>query len=94
MSEYYRDQEHLYEIYNYFLDQVLRDEKIGPKMSRAKIIIKFIYTDPDSEITIDLKKPAGQRGHVRHVLPGAVRPKRGRLVQAECRPLPPLLARV
>lgn len=62
MSEYYRDQEHLYEVYNYFLDQVLRDEKIGPKMSRAKIIIKFIYTDPDSEITIDLKNPPAKEG--------------------------------
>ena len=62
MSEYYRDQEHLYEVYNYFLDQVLRDEKIGPKMSRAKIIIKFIYTDPDSEITIDLKSPPAEEG--------------------------------
>ena len=56
MSKYYKDAEDLYKIYGYFLDRVLRDEKIGPKMSKAGIIIKFMYTDPDAEITIDLKK--------------------------------------
>ena len=57
MGEYYRDADHLYEIYGYFLDRVLSDDKIGPKMSKAGIIIKFIYTDPDCEITIDLRNP-------------------------------------
>ncbi len=57
MGEYYRDADHLYEIYGYFLDHVLSDDKIGPKMSKSGIIIKFIYTDPDCEITIDLKNP-------------------------------------
>lgn len=55
MSKYYRDADHLFEIYGYFLDNVLQDEKIGPKMAKAGIIIKFIYTDPDCELTIDLK---------------------------------------
>jgi hypothetical protein len=63
MGIYYRDTEHLYEIYNYFLDRVLRDEKIGTKMSRAGIIIKFIYTDPDGEVTIDLKNPPLKPGY-------------------------------
>jgi len=62
MGKYYRDRDHLFEIYGYFLDHVLRDEKIGPKMAKAKIIIKFIYTDPDCEITIDLKNPPRQPG--------------------------------
>jgi len=63
MSEYYRDAAHLYEIYGYFLDRVLRDEKIGAKMARSGIIIKFIYTDPDTEITIDLKNPPSKPGY-------------------------------
>ena len=62
MSEYYRDKDHLFEIYGYFLDQVLRDPKIGPKMAKANIIIKFIYTDPDCEVTIDLKSPPEKEG--------------------------------
>lgn len=62
MSEYYKDAEDLYHIYDYFLTRVLSDEKIGGKMARAGIIIRFIYTDPDTEITIDLKNPPKQEG--------------------------------
>lgn len=63
MSKYYRDIDQLYEIYGRFMDNVLSDPKIGPKMSRAGIIIRFIYTDPDGEITIDLKNPPSKPGY-------------------------------
>ena len=63
MSKYYKDAEDLYKIYGYFLDRVLRDDKIGLKMSKAGIIIKFMYTDPDAEITIDLKNPPAKPGY-------------------------------
>jgi hypothetical protein len=62
VGQYYRDVEELFKIYGAFLDRVLRDEKIGPKMAKAGIVIKFIYTDPDCEITIDLKNPPTQPG--------------------------------
>ena len=62
MSEYYRDKAHLYEIYDRLLTSVLTDEKIGPKMGKAGIIIKFIYTDPDCEILIDLKSTPEKPG--------------------------------
>ncbi len=62
MGEYYRDAEHVYEIYGYFLNKVLCHEKIGPKMAKAGIIIKFIYTDPDCEVTIDLKNKPEKEG--------------------------------
>ncbi|MBU0972589.1 MAG: hypothetical protein KKC20_18225, partial [Proteobacteria bacterium] len=45
-----------------FLTSVLTDEKIGPKMGRAGIIIKFIYADPDCEIIIDLKNTPEKPG--------------------------------
>ena len=63
MGQYYRDADQLFEIYGYFLDRVLRDEKVGSKMSKAGIVIKFIYTDPDCEITIDLKNPPAKPGY-------------------------------
>jgi hypothetical protein len=62
MGQYYKDVDELYEIYGQFLDRILRDEKIGPKMARARLIIRFIYTDPDCEITIDLKNPPSRPG--------------------------------
>jgi hypothetical protein len=63
MGIYYKDANQLFEIYGYFLDRILKDEKIGPKMAKAGIIIKFIYTDPDCEITIDLKNPPAKAGY-------------------------------
>jgi hypothetical protein len=63
MGQYYRDADHLFEIYGYFLDKVLKDDKIGPKMSKSGIIVKFIYTDPDCEITIDLKNKPEKAGY-------------------------------
>ncbi len=62
MGKYYRDAAQLYEIYGYFLDRVLRDEKSGPKMAKAGIIIRFIYEDPEAEVTIDLKNPPTEPG--------------------------------
>lgn len=63
MGKYYKDAAQLFEIYGHFLDRILSDEKIGRRMSRAGIIIKFIYTDPDCEITIDLKNPPTKPGY-------------------------------
>jgi len=34
MGRYYRDADHLYEIYGHFLDQVLRDDKLKRFASR------------------------------------------------------------
>ncbi len=62
MGHYYRDADHLYEVYGRFMERILGDPKIGPKMAKAGIIIRFIYTDPDTEVTIDLKNPPAREG--------------------------------
>ena len=62
MSRFYRDADEVLEIYGCFLDKALQDPKIGPKMAKSGIIIKFIYTDPDCELTIDLKNPPSKPG--------------------------------
>ncbi|MBU1672299.1 MAG: hypothetical protein KKF41_11055 [Actinobacteria bacterium] len=63
MGKYYEDADQLYEIYARFMDRILTDDKIGPKMSKAGIIIKFIYTDPDAQVVIDLKNPPAKEGY-------------------------------
>jgi len=63
MGEYYDDADQLYEIYGHFMEKILTDPKIGPKMSKSGIIIRFIYTDPDAEVTIDLKNPPNKPGY-------------------------------
>lgn len=62
MGQYYRDAEQVFEIYGRFLERILTHETIGPRMSRANLVIRFIYTDPDCEITIDLKNPPTSPG--------------------------------
>lgn len=62
MGKYYRDADHLYEIYGAFMDRILQDPKVGPKMAKANLIIRFIYTDPDAELTIDLRNPPTRPG--------------------------------
>ncbi len=62
MGHYYRDADHVYEVYGQFMERILGDPKVGPKMAKAGIIIRFIYTDPDTEITIDLKNPPTREG--------------------------------
>ncbi|MHB8085141.1 MAG: hypothetical protein ACYDHZ_04915 [Dehalococcoidia bacterium] len=63
MGQYYKDSKELYDIYGHLMERLLTDEKIGPKFGSAGIIIKFIYTDPDAEITIDLKNPPSKPGY-------------------------------
>lgn len=63
MGRYYKDAAQLLEIYDHFLDRLLKDSKIGARMSKAGIVIRFIYTDPDCEITIDLKNPPAKPGY-------------------------------
>ena len=63
MGKYYKDTEHFYEIMGNFFDRLITNEALGEKLSKAGLIIKFIYTDPDAEITIDLKNPPKEEGH-------------------------------
>src|SRR5208283_161143 len=63
MGHYYKDSKELYDIYGHLMERLLTDEKIGPKFGSAGIIIKFIYTDPDAVITIDLKNPPSKAGY-------------------------------
>ena len=53
----------MYEILGATLDRVLQDLKLGPKFAKTGIIVKFIYTDPDGEVTIDLQNPPIKSGY-------------------------------
>jgi len=63
MSEYYTGIEQLYEIYGYFMEKILTDPKVGPRLAKSNLIIKWIYTDPEGEITIDLRNPPEKKGY-------------------------------
>lgn len=58
----FKDAAELYQCIGGFFKEATRDEDMAPKIAASKLIITFIYSDPDSTITVDAKNPppAGQ----------------------------------
>lgn len=48
----------LYDCIGEFISSVKDNPTIGPKIRQAGIIIRFVYSDPAAQITIDAKNPA------------------------------------
>ena len=54
----FKDGKELEKVFTAFIGGILSHPLIGPKLVRSKMIIQFQYTDPECQITIDLKNPA------------------------------------
>ena len=54
---YFKDSEQLYKVYGEFLKRVLSDSMVGPKLAKAKIKIRFNYTDPEASILLNSSDP-------------------------------------
>ena len=50
----FRDSSHLKQVLGGFFETLTADSNIGPKLLASKLILKFIYREPDASITIDL----------------------------------------
>ncbi|HBF13810.1 MAG TPA: hypothetical protein DDW49_10590, partial [Deltaproteobacteria bacterium] len=50
----FRDPSHLKQVLGGFFEMLAADSNIGPKLLASKLILKFIYREPDASITIDL----------------------------------------
>jgi hypothetical protein len=51
----FRDTEHLYKVFDYILNHLLSDPEIGPKLASTKLIVQWVYHDPDGVVTFNLK---------------------------------------
>ena len=49
----FRDTEHFYEVMTPFFNRLKDHPEIGPKVIASGLVIRFIYTEPDANITID-----------------------------------------
>jgi putative sterol carrier protein len=47
----------MYAVYEEFLKRVLSDDKVGPKLAKGRVRIRFNYTDPEGAIFLDLSEP-------------------------------------
>ena len=50
---YFSDSQQLQDVWVGFFQELTRDATIAPKLKDSKLIMKFIYTDPDLSITVD-----------------------------------------
>lgn len=58
---YFADANDVYATLGKMLEEVLDDEELGPKYSRADTVIRWVYTDPDALITVELREGARVR---------------------------------
>ncbi|MBI3893210.1 MAG: SCP2 sterol-binding domain-containing protein [Candidatus Wallbacteria bacterium] len=56
---FFQDEKHLYKCLGGLFEKVRRDAMIGPKLATAALVIRFLYEEPEGQITIDLKTPPG-----------------------------------
>ena len=52
----YNDAAQLYDVLGALFTRLKDDPQIGPAVAKSGLVIRFKYTDPDSEITIDASK--------------------------------------
>jgi putative sterol carrier protein len=65
----FKDAGEVYTCIGGLMQEACTHEEIGPKVQASGLIIRFEYTDPDSQITIDTRQP--EEGQYFRVLLGA-----------------------
>ncbi|HEY3316403.1 MAG TPA: hypothetical protein VGL40_14135 [Bacillota bacterium] len=51
-----------YAVMRTFFEKVRHDSVLGPKLAGSKMSIRFVYTDPEAQITIDFASPPAEAG--------------------------------
>ncbi len=54
----FKDAEQLYQCIAGMMEICSEDQAMGGKIREAELVIRFVYSDPDSQITVDAKNPA------------------------------------
>ncbi|MCL6581073.1 MAG: SCP2 sterol-binding domain-containing protein [Firmicutes bacterium] len=66
---YFKDAQELYECIGGFFKSVTSNPDMGPKIQDSRLIIQFVYSDPDAVITVDAKNPPPE-GHYFRIIEG------------------------
>ncbi len=53
----FKNADDFYSVMRTFFEKVRYDPVLGPKLAGSKMVIRFIYTDPEAQITIDFLNP-------------------------------------
>ncbi|HEY8922591.1 MAG TPA: SCP2 sterol-binding domain-containing protein [Candidatus Limnocylindria bacterium] len=55
---YFKDREEVYQYIGAIFEQALSDPVLGPKFAESGVVLKLVYTDPDSTLVVDM--PGGK----------------------------------
>jgi hypothetical protein len=61
---YFADADDVYATLGKMLEQAVADEELGPMFCRADTVISWLYSDPDAQITVELRE--GVPAHVEY----------------------------
>lgn len=53
----FRDTAHLYKVVGGLFDRVKADPEVARKLLGGRLVVKFLYRDPEGEVTVDLTGP-------------------------------------
>lgn len=59
----FKDAEALYECLGTLFKTVAHDPVLGPKLGASGIVIRFVYSEPDAQITVDTRAPGADGAH-------------------------------
>ena len=58
-KNYYKDKKEFVEIMSSLFDEMKRHPKVGPAIKKAKIIVKFVYKNPDASVLVNAADDTG-----------------------------------
>lgn len=57
----FKDSAELKRIFDVFFREVLLHPLIGPKLEKSRMVVRFEYTEPDAQVTFNLKNPIDKK---------------------------------
>ncbi len=57
---YYQDSQEFYKIYSAWFERLRRDPKIGSRVAKSKLIVRFCCREPDGIVTLDFQHPPSE----------------------------------
>ncbi|MGE5141306.1 MAG: hypothetical protein ACM3JD_17705 [Rudaea sp.] len=66
----FKDSKQFYQTVGELMDRAKKDPKIGPAIAKSRLIIRFVYHDPEAETTVNARDKPSQPGAYADVFHG------------------------
>ena len=58
---YFKDDAELYQFIGRLFEELAEDEELSPKFRKANTVVQYVYRNPESQITVDLREDSDGR---------------------------------